>query len=703
MRSILILLVVLLTVYTNGYGQEGNCSKPKIAVILKEIVEDDNISFIDYLNEQYPSQPEDVWINQIQTKVLGELKKNSPDTEFVSVSGGVPDNCDFIFEYSLSLSAGGREIIDDLFTDPVIISKYTVYKMVSELRSSPACAVPSANLDSEFPIDDPDNQDIFVAIEKNVATFGNIGDQIDEYENSHLVPPRGPKMKISKNKDYVSPLKDKRSLNIKIDITNCKGETVYDIDHGQLVFLPKKPERGENKPTKGFPQELIVTQNVITLIIVRPKGASATYELKNGVDAHEEKIKIKTCGLDDEVVKEQEIPIYGLEIRVKPNRKQIFTDERTDIKLIFNETDTEGNKYPVEGKDLMVKVNGLVNGTIKAKDGYTTDENGEVILNYKAGDDDKKISITASYQPVDYPDKAEGKSSITVKPLEYDATLTLKKKIAKRIIYNKEENSATKFCSTKEKKNHKLNETIEASIYVTLKLREVAEMPMYNQRWEYYEPITINLSNFSINLNDKRVDYRNSTGYECASGGFETTITKRKRLTKKEIEGMNIITTLPWIVTFDNETGKALKIIPVGYGVAYEYDETEKFHTSIWSKDGNSEDSGSDTKTRTRTFGVGPVEDPKPDPTAKSSEQWIQDYIKKNIGDIPPEIAAQIPKTDPKEMQNDIRPDVIVQFGDGKTNFGGKGRKFINEPNPYGFEQEEQTYSWQMTRKRKAQ
>jgi len=95
------------------------------------------------------------------------------------------------------------------------------------------------------------------------------------------------------------------------------------------------------------------------------------------------------------------------------------------------------------------------------------------------------------------------------------------------------------------------------------------------------------------------------------------------------------------------------------------------------------------------------VEDPKSDPIAISSPTWIQEYIEKNLGeDMPIEIPSMIPKMDPKEVQNDISPDVIVKFGDGKKFFGGKGRKTVKENNPNGFEQIEETYSWQMARKK---
>lgn len=111
---------------------------------------------------------------------------------------------------------------------------------------------------------------------------------------------------------------------------------------------------------------------------------------------------------------------------------------------------------------------------------------------------------------------------------------------------------------------------------------------------------------------------------------------------------------------------EALKIIPAGYVVAYEFDQNEIIKSCIWSKDGGSNNSTNDTKTRRATFAFGPVEDPIPDPSAKSSSTWLQDYIVKEMGeDMPINIASMIPEMDPKEVQNDINPDVIIQFGDG--------------------------------------
>ncbi len=716
MRSLLILLIAflipLLTISQNNSGAD-NCEKTRLGVSFNDLGD----IVLDHLNEKYGTKSLDAWLDDIDDRVVQTLQNNSPELDVFSRRKNKSKDPHYIFTYGLHLNIIETDLIipseantyidPDLgwevteYSDPVYEEETAFWNYGSLMINSPCIPNYRAILAVDFVKD----LELDGAITGLSQRFWRITNLIEESEEERPVPAKGPVIEIDYEKEYLSILeKEDREMEVKVKVKNCKGAYLYSDVESQPVYFPKDVNRCEFSHVVDC-EDRGMYGNSYVILTNKQYEAKGKYKVIEGLEASNEKVNLGSCGIgsNSEVYKEGELIIRGLEIKVKPNRRQIFCDERTEIKLTFNETDPDGNNYPVEGKDLNVKINGLINGTIKAKDGYTTDENGEVILNYKAGDDDKKISITASYQPVDYPDKADGKASVTVKPLEYDATLTLKKKFVKRVTFNKEESKTGDDCNTNTKKKRQFNETIESTIYVTLKLIESTDMPMYNQRWEYYEPINVDLSTFNLFSNDNRLDFSNSTGYDCASGGYETTTTTKKQIRKKEIEGKGQITTVPWIVTFDNETGKALKIIPAGYGVAYEYDETEKFHTSTWSKDDKSEDSGSDTKTSTRTFGVGPVEDPKPDPTAKSSGQWIQDYIKKNIGDIPPEIAVQIPKTDPKEAQNDINPDVIVQFGDGKKYFGGNGRKSITTPNPYGFEQIEQVYTWQMTRRRKDQ
>ncbi|MCP4123497.1 MAG: hypothetical protein GY751_17240 [Bacteroidetes bacterium] len=694
MRYFLIALLICLAAST--YAQDDNCEKPKVAVVFEGIHNPDQL--FQHLNSQQAFQTIEQWKTDIQKWTLDELQQRSPDVIFLTSGSVSLNDGGYYFSYSLRLWSIGERLEVPGMPGVYMYGPELGYLMVSELGSHPACGSDTRILEIEF----VQEEEIFRAITQNVAKFGDIGDRIKQQEESHLVPPRGPELASSQDENYVSPLKDKRELHIKVDVTNCKGEAVFDKDHGQKVFLPKETDRGENKPTKYFDQGSDATGSDLVLKIQRPHGGMATYKLLRGIEADKEKIELKTCGLDKESLRTEEISIYGLEIKVKPDRKEIYTNERTEIVLTFNETSPDGKKNPVAGKDLQVKVTGLEDGKVSAKNGYTTNDKGEVTMLYKAGNDDRNINITASYQPEDYPDKAEGKATISVKPLEFDATILLKKKIEHRIVYELERSWSDDFCANTTTSDRKYNEVIDASIYLTLKLVESTDMPMYNQTWEHYEPLNVNLSTFSVSSKDKKVDYHNSTGYECASGGNETTVRIDKRVGKKEIEGQEVIGAIPWIIAFDNETGKAVKIMPAGYSVAYEFEETNSYHSISWSGDDDEEDSDSETKTRNARFAVGPVEDPVPDPTAKSSSNWLKDYIEKEMGEeLPFDISQMIPDMDPREVQNDINPDVVVSFGDGKGYFGGSGHKLTKKQIDGGFEQVDETYNWQMTRKKR--
>jgi len=353
-KSLLVLMGILTIFLPQSLQlQEGACSEPKVAVLLSEM----HNEVFDHLNKQHPEKPKDEWLGQIQDKVMQELRKNSPGTQFISASGNRPKDCDYYFEYLLSLiGAGeGKEIAG------VKTSAYTAYFMSSKLGTNNQCGVQNRILNVEITNNIPD---IYQTIEQNIAAHGNIGDRIREHEESHRVPPRGPKLEVTQEPDKVSPLEEETKLDIKIKVINCKGEPVYDKNHGQIVFLPRKTDRGELSPTEGFPQDSRVTENVVMLILTTPEGGSATYTLKKGIDPGLEQVKISTCGLDKNAVEETEIHISGLEIKVTPRRRTLRPGEETQIQLEFNKVDKEGNKEPVAGKKLKLEVKGLVDGSV---------------------------------------------------------------------------------------------------------------------------------------------------------------------------------------------------------------------------------------------------------------------------------------------------------------------------------------------------
>lgn len=384
-------------------AQQGPCSEPKVAVLLEEIIDE----VFDHLYRQHPFQPKEAWLRQIQEKVMQELRKNSPGTQFISASGKPSEDCDYSFNYILRLIGAGEEKeIAGLKT-----SAYTAYFMISELKTIGKCNV----LDKAFNhAVTKDNPDIFQTIEQNIAAHGNIGHLIREHEDSHPVPPRGPELEVSQEPEKVSPLEEETELDIKIKVINCEGESVYDKRHGQPVLLPRKTDRGELKPTKGFNQDSKVTENFVMLIITSPEGASATYTLKKGTDPGLEQIKISTCGLEKIAVAETEIHISGLEIKVTPRRRTLRPGEKTQIQLEFNKVDKEGNKESVVGKKLNLEVKGLVDGSVSPEDDIQTDENGKATLTYWAGDSDKKVTFQAEYHPKDFTETVKGKAVVKV-------------------------------------------------------------------------------------------------------------------------------------------------------------------------------------------------------------------------------------------------------------------------------------------------
>jgi len=395
--------------------QEGSCSEPKVAVYLKEIYDE----VFDHLYRQHPFQPKEEWLRQIQDKVMQELRKNSPKTQFISTSGKSPEGCEYYFHYSLVLTgAGETKEIEGLKT-----SEYTAYLMTSNLATNNRCGVQNRLLGTEIT---QDNRDIFRTIELNIAAHGNIGNRIREYEQSDPIPPRGPVMSADQEPDKVSPLEEERELDIRIRVKNCKGEDVYDKYHGQLVILPRKTERGEIRPTEGFPQDFTITEKIVTLILTTPEGGSAIYTLKKGIEPGLERINMVTCGREKTVTQESEIRISGLEIDVKPGRRSLGPGEETQIQGEFSKVDKERNKEPVAGRQLQIEVKGLVDGDVSPEGDIKTDENGKATLTFCAGDKDKRVTFQAKYQPKGFDESVKGEATVKVIHKEVDALASIK-------------------------------------------------------------------------------------------------------------------------------------------------------------------------------------------------------------------------------------------------------------------------------------
>jgi hypothetical protein len=151
-----------------------------------------------------------------------------------------------------------------------------------------------------------------------------------------------------------------------------------------------------------------------------------------------------------------------------------------------------------------------------------------------------------------------------------------------------------------------------------------------------------------------------------------------------------------WIVVFDKESDKAVKIIPAGYGVDYKINEEVTTKGVVHSSDGPDEYHSTESRTLERSFEIGPVGEEKDDPTIKKSDTWLQDYLKDQGVDLPP--GVNIPAPSNAEAASKIPPDILVSTGNGMTSFGGRGERTIPVELENGSSVEKLNFSWSMKR-----
>jgi hypothetical protein len=374
----------------SGFAQEDRCSKPRVAVQAQFSYEKE---LIEYLGETYPSQPRASWLERIRESVLAELRMNSPDIPFIPAEEGGAADCDYEFRYGVVPYGDGLQ-------------------MDSNLAQKDACGFPGNLLQT---INRKDS-DVFRMIERNIDAYGSISQRIREFESSHRVPPRGPEMDISLRKEFVSPIKEEREMEIQIGVKNCKGEAVYDPNHGQKVILPRHTERGELICTKGFPQICRSFDATLLLEITSPAGASATYRLKKGMEASEDPLKIKTCGMDREVWKQVSVPIYGMQIEAEAKDPVISPGENTTIEVSLHKITLQGQMIPAANQTIDITVKGLIDGRLAPQGKVATNHAGKVVLKYHAGEKERRVEIHAKYQPEGYADFIEAQTFVEVEP-----------------------------------------------------------------------------------------------------------------------------------------------------------------------------------------------------------------------------------------------------------------------------------------------
>jgi len=419
-----------------GLAQE-KCSEIKVAVNSDwTSYQIEKSEVYDFFQEQYgyelmmdslpgfkDNQSEEEWKNSVHEFLFNFLQESNPTVHFISRGG---DECDYSFTYNIGLIA-----IDNDYSR---ISDEG-YIATGVLSTNNACGE-NRLIDVNYGRD----IDLLQAIKNMVAQSGHLNIELYNYENDHLSPPRGPRiLATTKERNFVSPLEDERKIEINLEVRNCKNAIVYEKSHGHEVGLQSRTNRSTLR--NNIHQQAAFTirdGNPLLIGLARPTTASVFYELKKGVNPDIEQIAIGTCGRDRMEIKTLNIIIDGLEILVRPKKPAIKPEESTSIDIYFNCVSPDGRKRPVAGKELILSVKGLVDGSVSPSGTITTDSNGKATLQYKSGKQDEKVTITASYQPVNYPDNVTGKGSVNVIP-KYVWSGTINLEITERFNCNVEE------------------------------------------------------------------------------------------------------------------------------------------------------------------------------------------------------------------------------------------------------------------------
>lgn len=416
-----ILTSVLFLTPALSHAQNENCPKIKVGVKL-EVYD----WVFNQLNMDYSPKSNPEWLRYLESELMRILKENSPELEYISLSANPSADHDYLCSFLISLSGGGEDIEvypeetiidgDDIFiVPPVYRSEYTVYRVWLALIVNSHCF---PNRRYILKIENGISQDITKAIYSSLFGFGrSITYVLYERESTRPVPPREPRIDTWIDGEYLSPLKlETRKIKIYEKVLSCNWQPAYEkFYHAQPVRFPDKTDRGDFFPADGCKREL--NNGEFEYILVNEEGnAVGEYTLEKGLDPLKEEITLSTCPLGNKpnIERKVEVIIRGLEMTVVPEKKRIFKGETTEIKIDLHEVDPDGNKYPADNQHIEIKVTGLVDGSIDPQEKVTTDGKGLAAITYKSGQKEKKLKITATFTPPDYPDKVTAVAEISL-------------------------------------------------------------------------------------------------------------------------------------------------------------------------------------------------------------------------------------------------------------------------------------------------
>ena len=408
--------------------------------------------------------------------------------------------------------------------------------------------------------------------------------------------------------------------------------------------------------------------------------------LQNGKNVAQQLVPLMEKIRDFEKKKRDEVDMVaigpdgkGATLKMTPAKDKVETGKSVDftVELI----DCDG--VPIKNKELRLTPAG---GKFEPEQ-LTTDSDGKATAEFTAentpGGFIQGFEFDFTFPYSNEKNTSGGDANITIEPLEYDARISITKR------YRKTLQTSDNDLASGENRNHFIDESVDATINLYLELTETMDMPLLNQTWHYYKPISVSISSFNYSSSENK----NSSGPR-----YTTTIDYSRKAGEHEIEEKESVTQFPWALAIDNETEQAVKIVPAGYNIAYEVNEIENMRSVVQSNQGSEVENKTTRKTMSKSFKLGPVGEKVQDPTIKRSDTWIKDYLKRQGIELPP--GVPIPDVPNQEAVKEIHPDIVVSSGDGKHSFGGQGSRRIPKELDNGYQEETLSYRWQMTRRK---
>lgn len=445
---------------------------------------------------------------------------------------------------------------------------------------------------------------------------------------------------------------------VKHELVALKNGVVYDKGDDLLDWVDPSPEEGGNY---FYDEDASVESGGYTILpndglIVGPTSpmtfASLTIHFDKG-DIGETIRKKETpasCSVD--VDDQDEFPPY-------------YKLKISDITNKFNETMPDNVKVA-----LKVEKGKIHKGGEKLDDWYVFKTTGgkitDKILYLPPQCEEAQEDKISFAQVCDYHDGPEsvGKTQFSRKiPNKqcFDATLTITGTLE---ISKRESHDSTSWDEYDEYRTY--DELINASVTMSLKMTNSVDMFMFDEYWEYYKPVTRNISSFSAITNDIRYEY----GMTKGGHGFETDhrfigIGTGSRFATPALADIIII-------AYDKKTKKAKRIVTTGAAIAYKHSVQEDLHTKKFSPEkGVATHSESNNKMSDKQFKLGPVQEPV--------------AVSGGAGEAP--------------------PDLFVTNGDGIKSFGGYGTITIDTSGDdcYWYDEcrETKTFRWSFSKSKK--